>query len=116
MVKVEIEIGTCSGCGQPWPQCGCGTWHPPPMLEADGEIGAEEPRDLPLDDDGKSGRLVEWVQWRSGAGLSRYHVRVSTGGFLLCGRRVPVFAAADSFPPPRERCAVCLTKLRALAS
>ena len=56
--------------------------------------------------------LREWVQWKGAHGeRSRYHVRLSTSGALLCGRRAPLGAAADSFPPDREKCAICRTKV-----
>lgn len=54
--------------------------------------------------------LVEWVQWQG----SRYHVRLSTGGVLLCGTSSPLAetAAANSFPPAAKCCGLCRRALQ----
>ncbi len=59
--------------------------------------------------------LREWVQWKTASGKpSRYHVRLSTSGALLCGRRAPLAAAANSFPDPADQCLDCRHKAREL--
>jgi len=86
-------VGTCSYCGKPWPAYECGKPRKPPVLDS------LEP---------EPATLYEWVQWRTGTStLSRFHVRLSTSGTLLCGRVVPALAAADSFAPPELRCRQC---------
>ena len=100
--KLIVEMGTCSRCGELWSRCRCGAHTPPAVSVTD---GGDEPEPAPL---------VEWVQWRSSRGeLSLYHVRVTSSGWLLCGRKAPTDPppAADSFPPVEQKCAVCLGKL-----
>lgn len=60
--------------------------------------------------------LVEWVAWEGKHGeRSRYHVRLSTQGALLCGRSSPPTAPATVTPPSDRLCRVCVSKLPELA-
>ena len=86
-------VGRCSSCGELWPSCKCGVRKPPP--------------------------LIEWVAWKTrkpgifGDHRSLYHVRLSSGGRLLCGTRPPEgnVPAADSLVAVERRCSNCLGKL-----
>lgn len=100
-------ISLCAYCGEPTPLCEHGKPSPP------GAIDHLEPEPAAPPEPPEPPELVEWVQWRTGSGLSLFHVRKSSGGFLACGRKVPPFAApaADSFPPVELKCAVCLGKV-----
>lgn len=134
---VEIIVGSCPRCGHAWPECTCGRPTPPkgvpdhmepePPAEpspvdivfAPTAAPAEHVGIVPKPPQPAPGSFVEWVQWKGKRGdLSLYHVRVTSGGWLLCGRHVPpgIVPAADSFAPHEQRCAVCLSKLRGLAS
>lgn len=102
MSSREIVVGTCPSCDELWPDCTCGT-HTPPAGGVPDNMEPEPPASF-----------VEWVQWKGKHGEpSRYHVRVTSGGWLLCGRKAPSDPppAANSFPPPDERCSVCVGKL-----
>lgn len=101
MSAVTIGVGKCPSCGELWPACACGKATPPEVLDHMEPEPAES--FVPL---------VEWVQWKGKRGeLSLYHVRVTSGGWLLCGRKAGASAAADSFPPVEQKCAICLGKL-----
>lgn len=115
---ITVTIGRCSRCGELWPLCTCGrpTTHatldhlePEPPAGEEHEPTLDEIEGVPMP------TLREWVQWRgAGGALSLYHVRLSTSGALLCGRRAPLGAAADSFPPAEKKCAICLGKVAEL--
>lgn len=112
---IMVTIGRCVGCGELWPACRCGRPTPPGALDT---FEPEPPEPEPTLDEIERKpmpTLREWVQWRGAGGeLSRYHVRLSTSGALLCGRRAPLGAAADSFPPAEKKCAICLGKVAEL--
>lgn len=101
MTSVEIVVGICPRCFKPWTACECGKPTPPGALD-----GMEPEPATPAP-------FVEWVRWTKKDGEpSLFHVRVTSGGWLLCGRKAPLSAAADSLPPAAaQKCAVCLGKL-----
>lgn len=88
-------VGRCTACGELWPSCTCGR-----------PIRPTTP-------------LVEWVSWQVGRHLwqrSKYHVRMSSRGVLLCGRHSPETSPATITPPSDELCRVCVSKLPELAA
>lgn len=115
VTSITVTIGTCPYCGEPWPKCTCGKATKPEVLDTfepepppESELDAIERTPAPI--------LREWVQWRGADGrLSLFHVRLSSAGALLCGRRAPLGAAADSMPPPGAKlCTACRQKKAAL--
>lgn len=119
MEHVTIAVGRCPRCGELWPACSCGRPTPPEALDHLEPEPPAEPEPEPVPEKSTAAApLVEWVNWRGKRGeLSRYHVRLRSGGFLLCGRTIPPDSspAADSFAPEEKRCRVCVSKVPELS-
>lgn len=97
-------ISLCAYCGEPTPLCEHGKPSPPGAIDHLEPEPPAAPAPPPL---------VEWVQWRTKGGLSLYHARTSSGGALLCGRKVPALAApaADSLVADELKCSACLGRI-----